>query len=129
MSMSYRLHPRVQNRIDNGFITIYYEDIEKLFNMTIEDACKNLGISKTSLKKICRHFNIEKWPYKRLIKNNTIKTEIPIKKTNKNNTIKPAIPIKKTNKNSEMYNDLSFLTGFNITENPYELEKILGYFY
>jgi hypothetical protein len=108
--MSYRLHPRVQNRIDNGFITIYYEDIEKLFNMTIEDACKNLGISKTSLKKICRHFNILKWPYKRLSKNNIIKKAVPIK-------------------DPEMYNDLSFLTGFNINENPYELEKILFDFY
>lgn len=124
--MSYILHPRVTNKTNYGFLTIYYEDIEKLFDMTIDNACKNLGISKTSLKKICRHFNIQKWPYRRVSKNNTI-------------NIKPAIPIKKktpkyTNKISyvkepEISNDLSFLTGFNINENPYELEKLLYYFY
>jgi hypothetical protein len=114
--MSYILHPRVQNRKDNLYITIHYKDIEQLFDMTMDNACNHLGISKTSLKKICRHFNIQKWPYKRL---------------SKNNTIKPAISIKKTNKikDPEIYNDLSFLTGFNITENPYKLEKILFDFY
>ena len=113
--MSYILHPRVQNRKDDGFITIHYKDIEQLFDMTMENACYHLGISKTSLKKICRHFNIQKWPYK---------------KPSKNNTIKPAIPIKNTNdfKDLDINNDLSFLTGFNITENPYELEKILFHY-
>lgn len=108
--MSYKLHPRVQNRTNNGYITINYKDIEQLFNMTTENACNHLGISKTSLKKVCRHFNISKWPYKRLSK----KSVMPIK---------PAIPI-----NTMNTNDLSFLTGLNITENPYELEKILLYF-
>lgn len=122
--MSYRLHPRLKNKTDNAFITIYYADIEKLFNMTIENACIHLGISKTSLKKICRHFNIEKWPYKRLCKYNNIKPAIPIKKTTPKYT-------NKTNyvNDPEINNDLSFLTGCNITENPYELEKILWYFY
>jgi hypothetical protein len=125
--MSYRLHPRLKNKTDNAFITIYYEDIEKLFDMTIENACIHLGISKTSLKKICRHFNIEKWPYKRLCKYNNIKPAIPIKKTTPKYT-------NKTNyvnyvNDPEINNDLSFLTGFNITENPYELEKLLLHFY
>lgn len=124
--MSYRLHPRVQNRTDNGFITIYYKDIEKLFDMTIENACKHLGISKTSLKKICRHFNIEKWPYKRLCKYNNIKPAIPIKK---NKIVKPNANDLKYIKDQDINNDLSFLTGFNITENPYELEKLLSRFY
>ena len=119
INMSYILQPRLQNKTDNEYITIHYKDIEKLFDMTIENACKHLGISKTSLKKICRHFNIQKWPYKRSSKNNTIKPAIPIKKTNQTKYVK----------DPEIYNDLSFLTGFNITENPYELEKILGYFY
>tara|TARA_B100001758_G_scaffold150211_1_gene129452 strand:- start:480 stop:851 length:372 start_codon:yes stop_codon:yes gene_type:complete len=116
ITMSYTLHPRLQNKTDNWYITINYKDIEQLFDMTSDNACKHLGISKTSLKKICRHFNIQKWPYKRL---------------NKNNTIKPAIPIKNTNdfKDLEINNDLRFLTGLNITDNPYELEKILCYFY
>ena len=117
--MSYTLNPRLKNKTDNGYITIHYKDIEQLLNMTAENACKHLGISKTSLKKICRHFNISKWPYKRLCKNNTIKPAISIKKTNKISYIK----------DPEMYNDLSFLTGFNINENPYELEKILWDFY
>lgn len=108
--MSYKLYPRLQNKTDSCYITIHYKDIEQLFDMTAENACKNLGISKTSLKKICRHFNILKWPYKRLSKNNIIKKAVPIK-------------------DPETYNDLSFLTGFNINENPYELEKILFDFY
>lgn len=116
ITMSYTLHPRLQNKTNNGYITINYKDIEQLFDMTSDNACKHLGISKTSLKKICRHFNIQKWPYKRL---------------NENDIIKPAIPIKNTNdfKDLEINNDLSFLTGLNITDNPYELEKILCYFY
>jgi hypothetical protein len=129
--MSYRLHPRVQNKTDSVYITINYKDIEKLFNMTTENACKYLGISKTSLKKICRHFNIPKWPHKRLSKNNIIKPAIPI---NEMNIVKTINETKYRNdlkyiKNQEIYNDLSFLTGLNITENPYELQKILSYFY
>tara|TARA_B100001996_G_C18455088_1_gene513805 strand:- start:104 stop:499 length:396 start_codon:yes stop_codon:yes gene_type:complete len=130
--MSYKLHPRLQNRTDNGYVNIKYKDIAQLFDMTSDNACKHLGISKTSLKKICRHFNISKWPYRRLCKNNTIiiKPAIPIKKMNSKKT---ACKIKYTNdlkyvKDPEIYNDLSFLTGLNITENPYELEKILLYF-
>jgi len=71
--------------------------------MTIENACNHLGISKTSLKKICRHFKILKWPYKRSMKK----------------------PETYANIQEELYNDLSFLTGYNITENPYTLEQIL----
>lgn len=115
IKMSYTLNTRLQNKTDNGYITIHYKDIEKLFDMTIDNACKNLGISKTSLKKICRHFNISKWPYKRLCK----KSAIPIKYTNDLNYVTDL----------EINNDLSFLTDLNITENPYELEKILLYFY
>jgi len=114
--MSYISQQSIKNKTHNCYITIYLKDIEQLFNMPIENACNHLGISKTSLKKICRHFNIQKWPYKRPSKNNTIKPEIPIKKTN-------------DFKDLEINNDLSFLTGFNINENPYELEKILLDFY
>jgi len=116
IKMSYISQQSIKNKTHNCYITIYLKDIEQLFNMPIENACNHLGISKTSLKKICRHFNIQKWPYKRPSKNNTIKPEIPIKKTN-------------DFKDLEINNDLSFLTGFNINENPYELEKILDYFY
>ena len=101
--MSYTLNPILKNKTDNGYITIHYKDIEQLFDMTIENACKHLGISKTSLKKICRHFNISKWPYKRSMKK----------------------PETYANIQEESYNDLSFLTGYNITENPYTLEQIL----
>jgi len=115
--MFYKINPRSQNKTNTEYITIHYKDIEQLFNMTIDNACKHLGISKTSLKKICRHFNIQKWPYRNYNKN----------------SIKPAIPIKNANTNDvkdlEIYNDLSFLTGLDITENPYELEKILFKFY
>jgi hypothetical protein len=119
--MSYTLQLRLQNKTDNCYIIIHYKDIEELFDMTIENVCNHLGISKTSLKKICKHFNISKWPYRRLSKNNTIKPAIPIKTMNTNDL--------KYVKDPEINNDLSFLTGFNINENPYELEKILLYFY
>lgn len=101
--MSYTLNPILKNKTENGYITINYKDIEQLFDMTIENACKHLGISKTSLKKICRHFKISKWPYKRSMKK----------------------PETYANIQEELYNDLSFLTGYNITENPYTLEQIL----
>jgi hypothetical protein len=132
--MSYKIHPRSQDKTKKCYITIHYKDIEQLFNMTIDNACKHLGISKTSLKKICRHFNILKWPYRNFNKN-IIKPAIPIKKQNEISYVKePAIPIKKQNdlkyiKDQEIHNDLSFLTGLNINENPYTLEKILFDFY
>ena len=108
--MFFKLYPRTTNRKNTKHIVIYFKDVEKCFNMRIDNACKKLGISKTTLKKICRYFNILKWPYTR--KMNAYKVK---------QSIKSAIPIK----DLEQYNDLSFLTGYKITDNPYTLEQIL----
>ena len=62
--MSYISQQCIKNKTHNCYITIHLKDIEQLFNMPIENACNHLGISKTSLKKICRHFNIQKVFYK-----------------------------------------------------------------
>eukprot|EP00961_Rhodomonas_salina_P112178 1509907-Rhodomonas_salina.1 len=42
--------------------------IEDLFHLPIEDAAERLDVSKTTLKKVCRSFGIDKWPYVRVKK-------------------------------------------------------------
>ena len=36
------------------------------FRMMATDACKEIELSSTSMKKICRQFNIQRWPYRKL---------------------------------------------------------------
>mgnify|MGYP000908505984 CR=1 FL=1 len=36
-----------------------------LFNLPINDAASSLGICATKLKKICRFYNIKRWPYRK----------------------------------------------------------------
>lgn len=43
-----------------------FEEISQYFGFKLEDACKLLQISSTSLKKICRKNKIKRWPYRRL---------------------------------------------------------------
>lgn len=42
------------------------EELSKYFDMKIVDASKELGISSTLLKKICRKYGIKRWPYRKL---------------------------------------------------------------
>lgn len=44
------------------------EDIEKVFHLPLLDAARELGMSGTLLKKICRKIGIRRWPYRTLKK-------------------------------------------------------------
>jgi hypothetical protein len=54
---------------------ITYPDIAQCFDMPIRDAAQILGISLTQLKRLCREFNIPRWPYRRL---NSIQRRIEV---------------------------------------------------
>jgi hypothetical protein len=54
---------------------ITVEDIAQCFEMPIRDASQVLGISLTQLKRLCREFNISRWPYRRL---NSIQRRIDV---------------------------------------------------
>lgn len=43
-----------------------FEDVEPYFDLRLEDACERLGISTTSMKKICRQWYIQRWPFRKL---------------------------------------------------------------
>ncbi|KAG2379051.1 hypothetical protein C9374_007689 [Naegleria lovaniensis] len=46
--------------------TITFEELSTYFDWKLEHACEAIGISSTSMKKLCRHFNIPRWPYRKL---------------------------------------------------------------
>ncbi|KAL9647897.1 hypothetical protein ABK040_008169 [Willaertia magna] len=54
---------------------ITFHDIAACFDMPIRDASQLLGISLTQLKRLCREFQIPRWPYRRL---NSIQRRIEV---------------------------------------------------
>eukprot|EP00960_Hanusia_phi_P064073 765685-Hanusia_phi.AAC.1 len=44
------------------------ENLRSLFILRQDDAADYLGISRTSLKKVCRRLGVRRWPYKKKIK-------------------------------------------------------------
>lgn len=58
-----------------------YEEISSKFHLPLNDACKELGICRTLLKRTCRAYNINRWPFKKKsnfedVKNIEIQKEI-----------------------------------------------------
>jgi len=49
---------------DRGPIALTRARLEELFNGSLQQASKTLGICPTAIKKACRRFGITKWPYK-----------------------------------------------------------------
>lgn len=45
---------------------ISFEDLVALFEYPVKEAAKQLSISKTTLKKICEDFKIERWPQRKV---------------------------------------------------------------
>jgi lysine-specific histone demethylase 1 len=43
------------------------ETLAQVFHLPFEKACEQLGIGSTTLKRICREQEIERWPYRRLV--------------------------------------------------------------
>ncbi|KAL9657558.1 hypothetical protein ABK040_000985 [Willaertia magna] len=46
--------------------SVTLEELQQLFDIKLEDACDTIGISTTSMKKLCRKFGIPRWPYRKL---------------------------------------------------------------
>jgi hypothetical protein len=57
---------RVKDYSVTNFLNYTFEDIQQHFDHPISRAAKNLAVSETYLKKLCRHFNIYRWPYRKL---------------------------------------------------------------
>jgi hypothetical protein len=49
-------------QLDRKSITI--KDLQQLFDYPMEKASEKLGIGSTTMKKICRKFGIDRWPYR-----------------------------------------------------------------
>jgi len=49
---------------NNGICgSMSFEEISKYFEMKLEDACRIIGISTTSMKKLCRQYHIQRYVY------------------------------------------------------------------
>jgi len=46
--------------------SITLEELRTYFNKPIEEAARTIGICSTLLKKICRRYNIRRWPYRQV---------------------------------------------------------------
>ena len=45
---------------------VTYSDLQRHFHMPIAQAAKSLGVGMTYMKRRCRHFNIKRWPHRKL---------------------------------------------------------------
>ncbi|KAF9601940.1 hypothetical protein IFM89_024274 [Coptis chinensis] len=46
--------------------SISFDDISKYFGRPVREACANLKVGQTVLKRKCRDFGIPKWPYRKI---------------------------------------------------------------
>jgi hypothetical protein len=64
-----RLRPRRRtwdrNRELQEEVDLTAEALTALFGMRMADAARSLGVSRTTLKIVCRRLGIERWPYSR----------------------------------------------------------------
>ncbi|KAG5181981.1 RWP-RK domain-containing protein, partial [Tribonema minus] len=44
------------------------ETLESLFNRPVTEAAKELGVSTTIVKRLCRRYGIQKWPFRSLVR-------------------------------------------------------------
>ncbi|PSC74358.1 RWP-RK domain-containing (ISS) [Micractinium conductrix] len=61
---------RTKKRTKAGILvsSITYADVEACFALPTEKACVKLGVGLTILKRLCRKFGIQRWPYRSLLK-------------------------------------------------------------
>jgi hypothetical protein len=52
--------------------SITLDELRQYFDKPIEEAAKAIGICSTLLKKICRRYNIKRWPYRQVRGTRTI---------------------------------------------------------
>ena len=64
-------HPQLRHLDHRGFVMqkrdrITYENVVKLFHLSLSDASARLGVSETYLKTRCRLLGISRWPYRKV---------------------------------------------------------------
>ena len=45
---------------------LQFEDLSSRFHLTLASAAKDFGVSITYLKKVCRTYNIKRWPFRKV---------------------------------------------------------------
>ncbi|KAK3042712.1 hypothetical protein RJ639_000770 [Escallonia herrerae] len=50
--------------------SITLEDVRQQYGRKLEDAAANLGVSRSTLKRLCRQYDINRWPFSKRNKNN-----------------------------------------------------------
>lgn len=66
-------------REDGVTKTLSREKIKQYFYMPITKAAKELNIGLTLLKKRCRELGIPRWPHRKLMSLNTLKTNVKVR--------------------------------------------------
>ncbi|EKX36737.1 hypothetical protein GUITHDRAFT_145487 [Guillardia theta CCMP2712] len=61
------VHPRRKSGSyrDSPVVTVTLERLSKLYGHSVEEAARQLGLSATALRRVCRKLGINKWPYER----------------------------------------------------------------
>eukprot|EP00960_Hanusia_phi_P006434 184513-Hanusia_phi.AAC.3 len=52
---------------DRKLVTVTADNLQKLLGLKQSDAAKQLGISLTALKSVCKNLGLSKWPYRRTV--------------------------------------------------------------
>jgi len=87
-----------------------YQEVSAVFHLPLHEACVQLRVDESSLKKRCRQLNIPRWPYRKrctLVKE--LETERTTAQTASNNTQSVSAPSILTKKQSKMFHCFSLL--------------------
>lgn len=56
----------ITNDKDTREVNFTLEQLQELFHLKQTDAAKELGIGQTALKRICRKYGIDRWPFRQI---------------------------------------------------------------
>ena len=78
--VSVSIYSRGANRLESGrkggqSISYNKEDLAQYFHLPLTEAATQLNICPTTLKKLCRNFGIQRWPYQRMTLNHGLNPE------------------------------------------------------
>ncbi|XP_017244766.1 uncharacterized protein LOC108216504 [Daucus carota subsp. sativus] len=79
------------NSISNANANLSLEDVSKCFNLPLSDAAESLGVSNTTLKKICLDNGLVRWPYRKFLLGKSIEdilTEAALEKKTRSELLK-----------------------------------------
>ena len=50
-------------------VNLAKEDLVAVFHLPVAEASKRLGLGTTALKRVCRQYNVKRWPYRKIVSN------------------------------------------------------------